>query len=251
MKPSQGTTPSEESDPVANVVKKGAGRPAAAAKRAKAAQRTPLPPKVKPIPLHPKAQEFIDDAIALKWKHEVVVDGDVMTATATRGPERIVIRWTAKAFTDALYSCENRTVTVRNVSAARKQMAIPAAEAVETSRKTITHTVKARKAAPVEDDDDDDVKPRLPFDPEMSPSAEILAALVGKEIIWRNGITGMDESARVLKVPVDKQNHLKIDTKRGRRILTFCSDTDESEKMQGIRSGAFHSVYLDRIKAVR
>lgn len=89
-----------------SVVRKGAGRPAAAARTRKAAQRTPLPPKAGTLPerpthpVGPKAQRFADIAAANGWavdaKHDKKTNTDYLVCT--RGDEKLTIHWTNEVF---------------------------------------------------------------------------------------------------------------------------------------------------------
>ena len=89
-----------------SVVRKGAGRPAAAARTAKAAQRTPLPPKAGTLPerpkhpVGPKAQRFADIAAANGWTVEARHDNKTNTdyLVCKRGDETLTIHWTNEVF---------------------------------------------------------------------------------------------------------------------------------------------------------
>lgn len=235
-----------------NVVKKGTNRPAAKAKSAKAAQRTPLPAKAPKAGDDPtalsmpmveavggaKALELAETARSLGWEPEVTgLDANTVQFRATRGIEAVEVRWlNGRCMVGSTYQCGSRTVKIKNASAAKTQMSVPEDEAVKHSNAVVTRSaIRSRHS------DDDDGTPKripLPFNAETSTDEEVIAAVIGKTITWRNNVTKELDSAQVMdRVP---QKQLRIDIKHNRRILTFCAER-----------GPFRSVYLDKILSVR
>lgn len=154
-----------------------------------------------------KAAAFGLEAVRLGWAiKSLSTDGDKTTAAANRGSdaqiETITIEWISGVFTgEGYYSHAARTpIKLRNVSAAKKQMAIPAAQAAEAASKVTAHKAvrgPARKAG--------SVKHKLPFDPETATDVEILAAIKrNAKISWTNAVSGDVESTRIGGTPTVK-----------------------------------------------
>lgn len=87
------------------VVPKGANRGAAARRKAKHDQRTPLPPRPGQLPpkpdvsnLGPKAAEFANIAAANDWIVSSRVEDGVEYLSCTRGPETLTIHWKNNVF---------------------------------------------------------------------------------------------------------------------------------------------------------
>jgi hypothetical protein len=127
---------------MSNVVKKGAGRASANAKRTKAAQRTPLPPKgaIKAPKVarveeeerndesrtpNGKATAFVAYCRQHDWNATTKVEKEVDTirVTATKADERydeaIEVMWVKGRVEFVSYTCNKRTIRLRNASAAR------------------------------------------------------------------------------------------------------------------------------------
>ena len=252
-----------------NTVSKGANRAAAKARRDKAAQRTPLPRTAKQMtdpegagkPFTPtadskskvKADDFIAAATESGWTAVLSTPSPlVVHVKATRGPETITIGWLSGVFIDnAEHTCEGHTVKMRNAMAAKRQMTVPAQEAIAAASK-----VSSKPKRKIRLDDEDDTEPHeaarkhVPFDAESTSDEEVFAAVVGRTLIWKNRTTGLEEQATVLNVAPENQRHLEIVIKHNRRILNFTCEPESDEKLQGITSGSFRSVYLDAIRAV-
>lgn len=237
-----------------NVVKKGANRASANAKRTKHAQRTPLPAKAPKadddatalsMPTAnslsaEKAFDFVKHAKDAGWQVDLQPkDDEVVEVIAKRDTEAITIRWRNGVFIDdAIYSCGSYQRKVRNASAGKQFMARKAQDAIAESMKARANTPRKRSVADDEAEMDERTrKSLLPFDVETSTDEEVIAALIGKTIVWRNRTTGQNEQAALMdKFP---QQHLTIVWKHNRRVLNFLED-----------HGMFRSVYVDAIRRV-
>lgn len=188
-----------------------------------------------------KATAYAEFAKAAGWEPVIAVEGDAITCTTTRGDESIVIHWQGTRFVDdARYSYGSRSLSLRNVSAARKKM-IESADVAAQAASTV-RTPRGRKAA-VHDEAADEhevarVKAALPFDANTSTDEEVFAALGGRSITWRNHRTKQLEHATVAINPGQKL--FRIDVKGSRRVFTFVE-----------AKGPFRSIYLDAILRVR
>lgn len=79
----------------------------------------------------------------------------------------------------------------------------------------------------------------LPFNPEKATAEEIVEAVRGKMLVWRNRVSGGYQSARVLERP--NQQYLRVRmTRMGDPYIEFCSV-----------NGGFVSVSLDRLVEIR
>lgn len=229
-----------------NTVKKGAGRPAAKARTAKAAQRTPLPakPPKADAPVEPvmptanakskvKADDFIAAAKQSGWRATLSATGtDTVKVTAKRGDEVLEIEWdngVYKGIGEYRYGSD-RAIKLHNASAGKQRMGVSPQEAAEAAAKSATRPNRKVKV-----DDSTEHKSRVPFDVETSTDDEVIALLRGKTITWRNRNTQLIEQAFVLP----KQRHIEIVVRHNRRILNFLAE-----------EGGFRSVYLESIKAV-
>lgn len=239
-----------------NVVKKGANRASANAKRTKHAQRTPLPPKDKPITAEAnslsaeKAFDFVKHAKDAGWQVDLQPkDDEVVEVIAKRDTETITIRWRNGVFIDdATYTCGSYNRKVRNASAGKQFMDRKAQEAVADAAKRRANTPRKRSVDDEQEMDDSQRKALLPFDSDESTDEEVISALLGKTIVWRNRTTGLNEEATLMeRFP---QRNLSIVWKHNRRVLNFNEDVSTDEKMQGITSGVFRSVYVDAIRRV-
>jgi len=315
-------------------VRRGAGRPAATARAAKAAQETPLPdkpahakkyikavaagrkgavskPRVptpdeveqetaaarparkaaskadKPVATKPAAKKTQAGAESVSKFERTVANGDFPGAAkinallafaaehgwsatlsdpghdpgkstaqveVSRGEEVMTV-----VFTDGkldltempvYMNAAGRSVKLKNVSAVKLQMSGAAKAPVREPRKG-----SAPRAVRPKDGSD---KPKsLPFDPDGSSDEEVLDALRGHAISWRNGISKAIEEAvvaatRMVKNPDSKNggpNLVKVESRvkieehpeRNTRVVTFTDATGRG----------FHSVALDRILEVK
>lgn len=190
-------------------------------------------------PSEAKAQAFAAESEALGWTATVTHDTGVYEVRSTRGDEELVLHWAdGKFIEDARYSCGGRVVSVRNASAAKKKMAVPASDALASNAKVVKGNGSGpRKPRLSLADEEERYYAPLPFDPAETSDLDVLAAVVGRTLVWRNTATRSDEEARIGPPP---QRQLGIVVKNGRRILTFCAE-----------GGPFRSIYLDAILEVR
>lgn len=198
-------------------VARGAGRPAASARRAKHAQRNPLPPKAGAVQAAKEAiaEAVNGDAGLLKrsadkgdrfgetikgagWTTEVKAVPDTTvsaTATAVRGDETIIIRWDAGVFNyeESGYLIGDRRVRVRNVSQARQFALRPAEAAAQELQRVAENKAWKRKeprSAP-------SPRTQLSFDPATVAQDDLWDTLKGKTVKWHNRFRVEEEVARV------------------------------------------------------
>lgn len=200
-----------------------------------------------------KAQRVIASANGANppWEYETEESGDLYTLTLTRGEETMQITWDT-AQNDTLihplsYSLAGvRETKLRNVSAAMK--------IIEGKP---NYTARRRKVAAPQPagEPEEDIKPLpLPFDPEESSDRDIVKALTGKRIVWKNRMLGIYESGVVpprVRVEVKdgnggfktvlrtSRNIRMATTTAGRRVITFPAVNEQ-----------FRSVGLDQIVQV-
>lgn len=188
-----------------------------------------------------KAEAYAEFAKAAGWEPVIGVEGDLITCTTTRGNESIVIHWQGARFVeDARYTNGSQNLALRNVSHARSKMGESADVAARAATTSTIRKARGRKAASHPDDENAVAvaKSRLPFDAKTSMDEDVLRALAGKTIVWRNAKTRELEQAKVAINPGEKL--MKIDIKGDRRVFTFVS-----------MKGPFRSIYLDSILEVK
>jgi hypothetical protein len=202
-----------------------------------------------------KAREFILDAEKWGWvvtKKEGV--NGVASVTVMRGDEAIFIAWQdGRCLNSTTHTVGANTVKLRNASAARGAMLVPPGKVRRDVRKRVAACGNGVSAAPA--------KGVLPFDIDSTPDDEVLAALLGRQIVWQNALTGGTERARleqtrfvkiqvkyreggVEKTRIEEEQannkHTKIETTTaGRRVFTWAAPE------------GFRSVALDQILQVR
>jgi hypothetical protein len=175
-----------------------------------------------------KAQAFLKAAEELGWERvseeaEATVYAeleDVYGVSVARGDERISIEWRAGVFVGetCYHSHPLRTPRkVINASAAKKIMAIPAAQADEEARKVSAHK-SARPRRDRAGEATTTARKALPFDVETASDEEILKAVAGREITCTNSISGAEQSARV----TGSRNRI-VSGRNGARAIDFNS----------------------------
>jgi hypothetical protein len=217
-------------------VKKGAGRPAATARTARHAQRTMLPPKQQTadpdVILHlteratksksiPKAKAFCDKAESCGWVADRAwAEGgeDHIVVTARRDAEVVFIEWMGGVFQPtATYSHGDRTIRVRNASAALQYAGRPAEQAAEETKKVSANRFFQRKATPAAEIDAQ--RQTLPFDPALALDDEIFGALAGQRITWFNRTAQSSDTAIF---PIEyRREFTHITEFNGERIVNF------------------------------
>lgn len=186
------------------------------------------------------------------WEYSSEERGDLFVLTLTRGQETMEITWDT-AQNDTLvhplnYSLAGvREAKLRNVSAAIKTIG---------DKPNFKARRTARPKADVPKEEEEIVPMPLPFDKDESTDRDIVKAVVGKRIIWRNRMLGTYESgivparARVeVKDPDNpgknkfvlrtSKNIRMTTSSEGRRILTFPAVGEQ-----------FRSVAMDQIVQV-
>jgi hypothetical protein len=213
-------------------------KPAKPVKPAKAAK----PDKYQPVH-SPKVESLLDTIKAAGWNSMTSQDEHRRTCVeATRGKERVVVWFTAADTMEfdpmpTYYRPDGSAVKLRNVSAAKKQLALP-----EDARpvKTAVTKIVGRRAAVVAEQPEEPRR-RLPFDPETASDAEVLKAVDGAILVWRSGRDAQVEHAHA--VPNSKQLRVQ-DHPDGigpaARIIHFVSV-----------EGGFRAVRLDRLLRIK
>jgi hypothetical protein len=233
-------------------------RKAADERRSKHAQRSPLPQKQEPIPGTPEFRESqieagmerkrvrrlaeteaLRAAIAPKTaaiisksiskadvfaaeirKHgwSVTIEGDA-AVTATRGNETIWIQWVNGVFQNtATYTIADRTVKLRNASAAKSYAErSPETGAEELARVGTNRFFRKRETPPEEVNAQ---RQPLPFDPATALDDDVFSALAGRKVTWHNRFREVAESA---VFPVDyRPPFVHMSEYDGERIVNFC-----------------------------
>lgn len=207
-----------------------------------------------------KAEAFCEDAKAMGWDPELTLDGDKSTVIATRGDEQVSISWRKEAcLNESTYTFSGRTRKLRNASAVRQQMAKPvpgtdkaAGESAPKSRRASGSATKKARSGKTKEPPPPPFrstpKPatRLPFDLEKASDEEVLKAVLGKRIVWKNRMSGNFDEARVMDRP--DQRFLRIDINaRNERCLTFAeADAHRADRA----GGGFRSVRLSAIISI-
>lgn len=239
-----------------NYVKRGAGRPTANAKRTRAAQRTPLPPKGTPIrdpqisdalqqegldevrPGGTKAALFAADATAAGWVAGITQKDDITEVVAVRetgaGEEMLYCSWQkSRAVEQPLHKIAGfPQARPRNVSAARVLLLVPAADVhAVAGRKALTEAASMEKKVANGNADAPGVR-NVPWDSE-STDFEILSLCAGRKIVWLNSISQKYENAFY---PTDGATAKIVRGSDGRARLSFAA----------VGTG-FRAVHLDSI----
>jgi hypothetical protein len=186
-----------------------------------------------------KAEAFLKAAAELGWAEfaRSAPEQETYGVIVGRGEERITISWRAGVFIgeECYHSHPGRSPRkVINASAAKKIMAIPAAQAAEEAAKVSAHKLarprRDRSATAT-------TAPRkaLPFDPETAPDEDVIRAVSGHQISWTNEISGaIDES--YVKGSIDE---ISIQPGKSGRSIRFTS------------AEGFRSVRVSSIVAIR
>lgn len=183
-----------------------------------------------------KAEAFLKAAAELGWSERArsAPEQETYGVIVGREEERITISWRAGVFVgeECYHSHPGRSPRkVINASAAKKIMAIPAAQAAEEAAKVSAHKLtrprRDRGATAT-------TAPRkaLPFDPETATDEEVLEAVSGKTITWTNGVSGQIDQDQV-------GSHATIQPGKSGRSIRFTSAT------------GFRSVRVSSILSIR
>lgn len=172
-----------------------------------------------------KAAAFAEEAINLGWTWDMQTEGESTTVVVKRGDETLEISWLGGVFQGdtCVYQHAGRTaIKIHNASAAKKRMAVPAAEAEQEARKVTAH--KAARGGVRKSSVTTRRARELPFT-EASLDQEVLDALCGRTITWVNGTSGTEDSARIPQPSDVKKltNAPKIGEGNRGRHITFNS----------------------------
>lgn len=216
-------------------VPRGAGRAAHTQRTAKAAQRTPLPPKPalpaapiidEDLPGGKKAALFLEAAFYAGWQVGTARNENEINVVATRttpaGMETIVCIWTdGRAIKQPVHMIGDQVqARPRNVAAARTLLAIPADNLVlVSSRKPVT-AEEASKSNKTDSRETRVLVRSVPWDNE-SADEEIVVFVAGREITWHNAISDKYETAVCPRET--HKTHIYTSTATGERILSFAS----------------------------
>lgn len=150
-----------------------------------------------------KANAFVETAEGLDWKsarYRIEPDGETVSVVVSRDKEEISISWRSGVFVgeECYHSHPGRSPRkIINASAAKKIMAVPAAQADEEAQKVSAH----KNSRPRRDraaGATTAVRKALPFDPETATDDEVLEHVIhGCLLTWVNEISGEIDSARV------------------------------------------------------
>lgn len=141
-----------------------------------------------------------------------------VTAVSRRGAEVLTVVWDSGVFDYELsgHIIQDRTTKIRNVSHGRQLAARPAAEAAaELARVSSNRSFRPREPRT------STPKGKMPFDPETSSDAEVIAALLGRHVVWVNRISNLEEHAQASKT--DRQ--WKVTGEGAERVIQFTTET--------------------------
>lgn len=175
----------------------------------------------------------VDDGISLEFRR----GGELVTAVWRDGRMR---------GRESLYVAGSRRFILRNAAAIKRQLATSEKEAAKANAAVREYRTTHRRPQPltVTEDaahelSDQERRAMLPFNPEKATAEEIVEAVRGKMLVWRNRVSGGYQSARVLERP--NQHYLRVRmTRMGDPYIEFCSV-----------NGGFVSVSLDRLVEIR
>lgn len=219
---------------------------AAGERRTRHAQRTPLPPKAPVDPerkvavaastatrkaaLAPavtldgegksssKARAFAESITSNGWAVNVNMPGspDHVEVVATRENETICINWLSGVYQDSTYTIADRTIKLRNASAAKQYAGRKPEQAKEELNKVSSNKFFRKRETP-----EDQLQRRpLPFDPGTALDDDILSLLAGKRIVWQNRFREVPETAFFPARP--NPLFTRITEFNGDRIVHFC-----------------------------
>lgn len=238
---------------------KGAGRRRYEANK-KHQQRTPLPPRnstaikqardivaeeVKAVIAEKpqrvsKAQELALAAEGAGWEVERIINGNRKTVRATRSEsgELLEANWENNRACEPMgfYEINGRRAKLQHVTVAKKIMATPPevaarnAENIQAARKApraVSHRTLAQG---------------VPFDPATATDEEVLTAILGREITWRNVLSNGEVEGIAVVPESGKQTRLDDDDLRdpATRQLTFCD----------AEGGGYYTVRLSALLSV-
>ena len=194
------------------------------------------------------------------WGTDVIDANPGLMVRAVKGGEDIkcyFIDGKYDAGRPASVSVGSWTGKLRGVHGCRKQMAGEGRDRPHAEPgKGRSAPRKKVKQDDAHEESPEDAKAKVPFDVESDDDPTVMAALLGKQIRWRNGVSGsIDEALLPGKAKGKKRDVVTITThpKTGRRMVTFLTvlsagKDDEGEYRE--QYGPERSVYLDKITKV-
>jgi hypothetical protein len=194
-----------------------------------------------------KAEAFRAEAEAAGWETALGRNGARVTVTAVRGPKQrevVTVTWEGNAcLNESVYLLNGRGRKLRNAAAARRVLAqsVETATSKKATARNSSRIIPQPRAEMV-DEEQEVERPKPPTWGQRHcslPDREILKKVVGKEIIWINGRTKMEERATVLSSPDQRQLRIERNLTQ-RRVVTFAA-----------KGAGFRSVYVDAIVAVK
>jgi len=235
-----------------NTVKKGTGRPAAAAKRRTHAQKTPLPPRKGSVsaakeaigdaqkvaggtrgtrkPQKPgasttttalattksaaKAKVYAAKVVEVGWAAKIAHHGETTEVTATRGGEELWISWTSGSMVQ--HPMPRYSAGGRSVTMRNASECLKYAARSEAEASAAVpkgRTVGRPKA------ERRATSVRLPFDPAAATDEEVVSALVEAQVIWRNSLSDLEEKAWL---PASSKDIEVKENDGGDRTISFC-----------------------------
>lgn len=168
-----------------------------------------------------KATKFSKEIAPAGW--DIAVDsGETheparVRAVAKRGAEVLTVVWDGGVYNyeQSGHVIEDRTTKLRNVSHARQVAArTPDVAQAELARVGANKAWRPREAKTTTP------KGKLPFNPAETPDADVIAAILGKHVVWVNRIANTEESGVASKS--DRQ--WKITGEGADRVIQFTTE---------------------------
>lgn len=168
-----------------------------------------------------KAQELALAAEEAGWDVERIVNGSRKTLIARRGGNEVLeASWENNRACAPMgyYSINGNKQKLQHVTVAKKIMATPS-EVASRNAENMSANRKAPKAVTHAS-----LAVGVPFDPATASDEEVMAALLGREITWRNVLSGGELTGLAVVPEQGKQTKLEDDDLKDRatRQLTFC-----------------------------
>lgn len=194
------------------------------------------------------------------WGTDVIEADPGLLVKAIKGGEVIqcyFIDGKYDAGRPASVSVGSWTGKLRGVHGCRKQMAGEGRDRPHAEPgKGRSAPRKKAKQDDAHEESPEDAKAKVPFDVESDDDPTVMKALLGKQIRWRNGVSGaIDEALLPGKAKGKKRDVVTITThpKTGRRMVTFLTVLSAGKDDDGEfreQYGPERSVYLDKITKV-
>lgn len=241
------------SEPKKRALAKKAPSSTAKVQEGSASRATPKKPSAAPTPTEDpknapsgnKAQALCAFAVASGWASHIEdgVSGSVRVISE-RDPERVIVTFRDNKLDLAempVHEYGSRVVKLRNVSAAKKVMETTPEDAAKSQPTAAVR--RERKERERHEDERGAVvlSRRLPWSEDEEPTdAELMKLVIGRKLVWRNGIAGTYEEAHVLPKEKQKQLSIVVSPRNGKRVLNFASV-----------DGGFRSVYVENLVQIR